>query len=67
MMRADDLRRLSGNELADELEDAYRELMNVRFRIATRQLQNVHEERSVRKRIARMKTLQRERELGIRV
>jgi len=60
-----ELHRLSGEDLRKELEESYRELRNVRFRLATRQLTNVHEETKVKKRIARMKTLQRQRQLGI--
>jgi len=60
-----DIRRLSNEELQKELAGAYRELMNVRFRLATRQLANVREESRVKKRIARMKTVLRQRQLGI--
>ncbi|MBM4451113.1 MAG: 50S ribosomal protein L29, partial [Chloroflexi bacterium] len=44
---------------------ARQELFNLRFRLATRQLVNHRELPKVKKRIARMKTIQRERELGI--
>ena len=66
-MRIEEVRHLSDQELVKELEEAHRELMNLRFRLATRQLNNVHEPTNVKKRIARIKTVQRERELGIGV
>lgn len=64
-MPIEDLRRLSNEDLRKELDESYQALRNVRFRLATRQLGNVHEKTRVKKRIARIKTLQRQRELGI--
>ncbi|MFC1994063.1 50S ribosomal protein L29 [Chloroflexota bacterium] len=63
-MRVDTIRALSPEELAKQLEEAYQELFNLRFRNATRQLTNYSELRKVKKNIARMKTLTRERELA---
>jgi len=63
-MRVDTIRALSPEELAKQLEDAYQELFNLRFRHATRQLTNYSELRQVRKKIARIKTIMRERELA---
>lgn len=63
-MEIDDLRGLNDGDLAEELEETYRELMNLRFRAATMQLANVRSLRDARKRIARIKTLMRERELA---
>jgi len=57
------MRALSPEELAKQLDESYRELFNLRFRLATRQLTNFNEIRNVRKRIARFKTVMREREL----
>ncbi len=62
-MRIQEIRALSSEELEKQLNDSYRELFNLRFRLATRQLVNYHEIRNVRKRIARIKTIVREREL----
>lgn len=62
-MRISDIRALSSEELKKQLDDSYRELFNLRFRLATRQLTNYNEIRNVRKRIARIKTILREREL----
>lgn len=63
-MEIDDLRSLTNEELADELQETHRALMNLRFRSATMQLANVKEVRKARKRIARIKTVLRERELA---
>ena len=63
-MEIDDLRAMTDVELRDELNATHRELMNLRFRTATMQLSNVNEIRKARKRIARIKTLLREREMA---
>ena len=63
-MEIDDLRAMTDDELGDELNATHRELMNLRFRTATMQLSNVNEIRKARKRIARIKTLLREREMA---
>ena len=55
---------MSDEELAEQVEEAHRELFNLRFRLATKQLANHREVRSVKKRIARLKTIMRERELS---
>ena len=62
-MRVDEIRSLSDPDLRGQLEEAQRELFNIRFRLATKQLVNHREIRKVKKRIARMKTVLREREL----
>ena len=63
-MEIDDIRAMSDEELWDELNATHRELMNLRFRASTMQLANVHEIRKARKRIARIKTVLRERQLA---
>lgn len=65
-MKVEEIRALSSEELAKKLEEAYEELFNLRFRLATRQLANTSELGKVKKKIARIKTVLRERELGIR-
>ncbi|MBI2165780.1 MAG: 50S ribosomal protein L29 [Chloroflexi bacterium] len=60
-----ELKGKTDGELRAELDATQRELMNLRFRKATRQLENTSELRKARKRIARIKTFLRERELGI--
>jgi len=62
-LRIQEIRVLSSEELKKQLDEAYRELFNLRFRLATRQLVNYQEIRNVRKRIARIKTIIRERAL----
>lgn len=63
-MRVDKIRALNTDELARQLDDAYQELFNLRFRHATRQLANYSEMPKVKKKIAVMKTIMRERELS---
>ena len=65
-MRVKEIQALSPDELAKQLEEAHQELFNLRFRLATKQLVNHREVRMVKKKIARLKTIIRERELGIR-
>lgn len=63
-MKIQEIRALNAEELNKQLGEAYRELFNLRFRLATKQLINNHEIRNVRKRIARIKTIIREMELA---
>ena len=65
-MKAEEIRVLNTEELAKQLEEAHQELFNLRFRAATKQLVNHREIPRVKKRIARLKTIMRERALGIR-
>ena len=65
-MKAEEIRAISPEELARQLEAAHRELFDLRFRAATKQLANHREIPRVKKEIARMKTIIAERELGIR-
>ena len=58
-----DLRAKSDEDLAKELGEAHRQLFTVRLQLSTRQLTNVSEARRARHRIARIKTIKREREL----
>jgi ribosomal protein L29 len=64
MAEVDDLRRLNDADLAEDLEDTYRAVMNLRFRSATMQLSDVHAISKGRKRVARIKTIMKERELA---
>jgi large subunit ribosomal protein L29 len=65
-LKVDEFRALSPEDLAKQLEEAHQELFNLRFRLTTRQLVNHRELPMVKKKIARLKTIIRERELGIR-
>ena len=60
-----ELRELSDEALVDRLREAKEELFNLRFQAATGQLENNSRLKTVRKDIARIYTIQRERELGI--
>lgn len=62
-MKPSEIRSLSDNELAKQLDEAHKELFNLRFRLATKQLVNHREIGVVKKKIARMETIKREREL----
>lgn len=62
-MRIHEVRELADDQLAEELDKAGRELMNLRFRAATNQLTNSNEPVSVRKTIARLQTVIRERQM----
>ena len=57
-----DIRTLTDQQLLEELEKSQRELMNLRFRAATNQLPNTNLPRTVRKTIARLQTVIRERQ-----
>ncbi|MEK7353463.1 MAG: 50S ribosomal protein L29 [Chloroflexota bacterium] len=65
-MKVEEIRGLSSEELAKQEEAARKELFELRFRLATRQLVNHRQIREVKKTIARLSTILRERELGIR-
>jgi large subunit ribosomal protein L29 len=63
-LKASEIRTLNNEELLTKLTEAHEELFNLRFRLATRQLGNHREIPRVKKRIARIETILRERELG---
>lgn len=65
-MKAKDIRALSATELEKTLGELKEELFNLRFQLATGQLDNPMRISAVRKDIARVKTIMRERELNIR-
>lgn len=65
-MRADELRNLTDTELEQRLKEFKEELFNLRFQHATAQLDNPMRIREVRRTIARIKTIIRERELDIK-
>ena len=62
---AAELRSSSPEELTSKLAEAKEELFNLRFQSATGQLESHGRLRAVRKEIARIYTVLRERELGI--
>lgn len=60
-----ELRALTDEELAERLRESKEELFNLRFQMATGQLNNNRRLRTVRQEIARIYTVLRERELGL--
>lgn len=65
IMRADELREMTDQELEQRSREFKEELFNLRFQNATAQLDNPMRIREVKRIIARIKTVLRERELGI--
>ena len=63
-MKLTEIKAFSDAELQKKLDEAHRELFNLRFKLATKQLVNHRQLPAVRKRIARINTIIRERELG---
>jgi len=64
-LKAEEIRALSDEELRKQLETAHRELFDLRFRLSTKQLVNHRELPRVKRDIARLKTIMRQRELGV--
>lgn len=62
-MKVAEIRELSNQELEDKMKELKEELFNLRFQIATGQLENVMRIKEVRRGIARVKTVIRERAL----
>lgn len=62
-MKAQEIREMTDEELGLRLEELHQEGFNLRFRAATRQLENTARVKEVRRDIARIKTIVREREL----
>ncbi len=58
-----EIRAMTDDQIREELDKSYQELMNLRFRDATNQLTDTNQPRRTRKDIARMLTCLREREL----
>jgi len=65
-LKVEEIRALSSEELVRQLEAAHKELFELRFRLATKQLMNHRQVRTVKKTIARLKTIMREKELSLR-
>ena len=63
-MKAIELRKFSYSELGEKLDEAKEELFNLRFQLATNQLDNTTRLRDVRREIARINSVRREQELA---
>jgi len=61
-----EMRALSPEELAKQLETAHKELLDLRLKLTTKQLVNHRQIRWVKKEIARLETIIREKELAIK-
>lgn len=64
MAQASTLRRLSDDQLIEELQTANKELFNVRFQFATSQTDNSAQLSAIKRDIARIQTVLREREIA---
>ena len=64
-MKANEIRDLGTSEIELKVKSLKEELFNLRFQLATGQLENTARIREVRKAIARMKTVIRQREIGV--
>lgn len=65
LVKAKELRALTDQELQKKMNDAKDELFRLRFQLATGQLDNSMRIKEVRRSIAKVKTVIREREIGI--
>jgi large subunit ribosomal protein L29 len=63
-MKAAELRDLADEELRGKLRELQEELFNLRFQLATGQIENVGRIRTVRRDIARLQTILRQRQLA---
>lgn len=64
-VKANEIRDLTTAEIEQKVKSLKEELFNLRFQLATGQLENTARIREVRKAIARMKTVIREREINV--
>jgi large subunit ribosomal protein L29 len=62
--RTADIRKLSDADLTKELEEAHKRLFSLRLQWETRQLTNHNEIPKMKRQVARLKTIQHERELA---
>jgi large subunit ribosomal protein L29 len=58
-MRIDEVRGMTGDQLADALTNLKKEQFNLRFQAATGQIEKTHRVNEIRKDIARVKTVMR--------
>ena len=63
-MQPEQIRNLSQTEVARQLDESYQELFNLRFQYSTGQLKNTARLGQVRREIARLRTIMREREVA---
>ncbi len=63
-MEAHEIRAMATEEIRLKLNEAHEELFNLRFQWSTRQLKDINRVTQVKRDIARLKTILRERELA---
>lgn len=66
-MNAAEIRALSDAEIQEKIDDAKEEMLNLRFQLASGQLEDVSRTRVVRRNVARLLTILRERQLAAQV
>ena len=64
MMKASEIRKLSAEELTAKLGDLKKDLFNLRLQLATNQLDNTNKITEVKRDIARVNTVIREKQLA---
>ena len=64
MMKAFEIRNLSDGEIQTKVEEAYEELFNLRFQLAIGQVKDLSRMKLLKRDIARMKTVLKERKLA---
>jgi len=65
-MKTSEIRSLSEEEMKKQLGEAEKEMLDLRFKLATKQLVNHRQIPALRRKIAQFNTVVREKELGIR-
>jgi large subunit ribosomal protein L29 len=63
-MKVSEVRNMTNDELKRKISDAHQELLNLRFQFSAGQLKNTNRLKEVKKEIATMRTIWRERELA---
>ncbi|KAA1282205.1 MAG: 50S ribosomal protein L29 [Chloroflexi bacterium] len=66
MAEIDDIRNMNDQDLMENLDSTQKDLMNMRFRIATMQLSDTNSVKRTQRKIARIMTVIREREISER-
>ncbi|MCK5077357.1 MAG: 50S ribosomal protein L29, partial [Calditrichia bacterium] len=64
-MKPAEVRQLTDQELTDKLNELETEVSNLRFQQATHQIENPNVIKAVKRDVARVKTIMRERDLGL--
>jgi large subunit ribosomal protein L29 len=65
-MKTSEIRALSDADMKKQLDEAEKEMLDLRFKLATKQLVNHRQIPALRRKIAQLNTVLKEKELGIR-